>query len=85
MYLAARNILRIQDLERGYIIVNMSLFTEDNKLVEDTWYFVKEMDGVIGFAGTKDQPIPMRQREVESMLAQIKEREESVQEVRCGW
>tara|TARA_B100000925_G_scaffold77782_1_gene55010 strand:- start:8107 stop:8637 length:531 start_codon:yes stop_codon:yes gene_type:complete len=62
----------------GYIIVNMSLFTEDNKLVEDTWYFVKEMDGVIGFAGTKDQPIPMRQREVDSMLAQIKEREDSV-------
>jgi len=56
----------------------MNLLTEDNGLVEDTWFFVKEMDGVIGFAGTKDQPIPMRQREVESMLAQIKEREDSV-------
>ena len=54
----------------GYIIVNMSLLTEDNGLVEDTWYFIKEMEGVIGFAGTKDRPIPMRQREVDSMLAQ---------------
>ena len=62
----------------GYIIVNMSLLTEDNGLVEDTWYFIKEMEGVIGFAGTKDRPIPMRQREVDSMLAQIKEREDSV-------
>ena len=62
----------------GYIIVNMSLLTEDNGLVEDTWYFIKEMEGVIGFAGTKDRPIPMRQREVEGMLAQIKEREDSV-------
>jgi len=62
----------------GYIIVNMNLLTEDNGLVEDTWYFIKEMEGVIGFAGTKDRPIPMRQREVESMLAQIKEREDSV-------
>ena len=62
----------------GYIIVNMNLLTEDNSLVEDTWYFIKEMEGVIGFAGTKDRPIPMRQREVESMLAQIKEREDSV-------
>jgi len=62
----------------GYIIVNMNLLTEDNKLVEDTWYFIKEMEGVIGFAGTKDRPIPMRPREVDSMLAQIKEREESV-------
>lgn len=62
----------------GYIIVNMDLLTEDNRLVEDTWYFIKEMDGVIGFAGTKDRPIPMRQREVDGMLAQIKEREENV-------
>lgn len=62
----------------GYIIVNMNLLTEDNQLVEKTWYFIKEMEGVIGFAGTKDKPIPMRPREVEAMLSQIKEREENV-------
>ena len=62
----------------GYIIVNMNLATEDNQLVEKTWFFIKEMDGVIGFAGTKDRPAPMRPREVEAMLSQIKEREESV-------
>lgn len=62
----------------GYIIVNMNLLTPDNQLVEKTWYFIKEMEGVIGFAGTKDRPIPMRQSEVEGMLSQIKEREESV-------
>ena len=26
-----------------------------------TWYFIKDTPGVIGFAGTKDKPIPMRQ------------------------
>ena len=62
----------------GYILINMYLLTEDDQLVEDTWYFIKEMDGVIGFAGTKIRPIPMRQREVDAMLAQIKECEESV-------
>ena len=62
----------------GYIIVNMYLFDENKELMDQSWYFVKEMDGVIGFAGTKDKPIPMRAREVESMLAQIKEREDSV-------
>ena len=62
----------------GYIIANMFLNTEDNQLVEKTWFFIKEMDGVIGFAGTKDRPAPMRQREVDAMLSQIKEREESV-------
>lgn len=62
----------------GYIIVNMNLYSEDGQLQEDTWYFMKETDGIIGFAGTKNEPIPMRQREVDAMLAQIKEREESV-------
>ncbi len=62
----------------GYIIVNMNLYTEDHQLVENTWYFMKETDGIIGFAGTKNEPIPMRQREVDAMLAQIKEREENV-------
>jgi len=62
----------------GYILVNMHLITEDNQLVEKAWYFIKEMEGVIGFAGTKDRPIPMRPREVEGMLAQIREREENV-------
>jgi transcriptional antiterminator NusG len=62
----------------GYIIANIYLNTEDNELVEKTWFFIKEMDGVIGFAGTKDRPAPMRQREVDAMLSQIREREESV-------
>ncbi|CAN5312955.1 transcription termination/antitermination protein NusG [soil metagenome] len=62
----------------GYIIANMWLLKDDNKLVDETWYFIKETTGVINFAGTKDRPIPMRPREVESMLAQIKEREDNV-------
>jgi len=62
----------------GYIIVNMHLLDEEGRLVDRTWYFVQETHGVIGFAGTKDKPIPMRPREVDSMLMQIKEREESV-------
>lgn len=81
---------RKRKLYPGYILINMNLLTEDKdedvKLVEDTWYFIKEMEGVIGFSGIKSRgfsdkknyPIPMRQREVDAMLAQIKEREESV-------
>jgi len=62
----------------GYLIVNMHLLDENNQLVGRTWYFIRNTSGVIGFAGTKDKPIPMRQSEVESMLAQMKEREEKV-------
>ncbi len=62
----------------GYIIANMWLLKDDNSLVDETWYFIKDTVGVINFAGTKDRPIPMRPKEVESMLTQIKEREENV-------
>ena len=62
----------------GYLIVNMHLLDENNQLVGRTWYFIRDTPGVIGFAGTKDKPIPMRPSEVESMLAQMKEREEKV-------
>ena len=61
-----------------YNLVKMNLVSEDNQLVEKTWFFIKEMEGVIGFAGTKDRPIPMRPREVEAMLSQIQEREQNV-------
>jgi len=60
----------------GYLIVNMWLLDEQNQLVDRTWYFIKETTGVIGFAGTKDRPIPMRQSEVDGLLAQVREREE---------
>src|SRR5947208_14145964 len=62
----------------GYLIINMHLVDENNQLISRTWYFIRETPGVIGFAGTKDRPIPMRQSEVDSMLAQMKEREEKV-------
>lgn len=60
----------------GYLIVNMWLLDQDQQLVDRTWYFIKDTTGVIGFAGTKDRPIPMRQSEVDGLLAQLREREE---------
>lgn len=68
----------IRKLLPGYLIVNMNLLDEKNQLVDKTWYFIRETTGVIGFAGTKDRPIPMRESEVASMLAQMREREDKV-------
>ncbi|MEQ1859636.1 MAG: transcription termination/antitermination protein NusG [Chthoniobacteraceae bacterium] len=68
----------------GYLIVNMWLLDESKQLVDRTWYFVKDTPGVIGFAGTKErdgrppQPIPMRQSEVDALLAQVRGAEEHV-------
>lgn len=61
----------------GYVFVNMYLLDSEKKLVDKTWYFVKETPGVIGFANG-DKPIPMRPSEVESMLSQMREKEEKV-------
>ena len=62
----------------GYLIINMHLLDENNQLMDRAWYFVRETAGVIGFAGTKDRPIPMRESEVASMLSQVREREDKV-------
>ena len=81
---------RVQEIKRGkktettrkffpgYIIINMHLLDENNKIIERTWSFIKDTTGVIGFAGAKDHPIPMRTKEVQGMLAQMKEREENI-------
>lgn len=62
----------------GYIIVNMRLFDEDNKLVEKSWYFIRETNGVLGFAGRRDKPSPMPRKEVEALLSQIDDLKENV-------
>jgi len=64
-------------LHPGYVYVNMYLRDEEKKLVDRTWYFVRETTGVIGFADGND-PQPIRPSEVETMLGQMREREEKV-------
>ena len=64
-------------LHPGYVYINMYLRDEEKKLVERTWYFVRETNGVIGFADGNN-PQPIRPSEVETMLGQMREREEKV-------
>ena len=64
-------------LHPGYVYINMYLRDEEKKLVERTWYFVRETNGVIGFADG-DNPQPIRADEVATMLGQMREREEKV-------
>jgi transcriptional antiterminator NusG len=81
---------RVQEIKRGkrsestrkffpgYIIVNMHLLDEDNKPVERAWYFIRETNGVLGFAGNKERPSPMPRKEVEALLAQVQDRDDSI-------
>jgi len=81
---------RVQEIKRGkrsettrkffpgYVIINMHLLDEEGKPIEKTWYFIRETPGVLNFAGNKLHPTPMSRKEVESLLAQVREREDSV-------
>jgi transcriptional antiterminator NusG len=57
----------------GYLLINMHMLNENGTIVERSWYFIKDTQGVINFAGTRDKPTPMRPKEVEQMLNQIHE------------
>ncbi len=58
----------------GYVFVHMALMDNDRKIVEKTWYFIRETNGVIAFANG-EKPLPMPQSEVDAMLGQMRERE----------
>jgi transcriptional antiterminator NusG len=62
----------------GYLLMNMHMLDEEGRVMDRTWYFIKDTPGVINFAGTRDKPTPMRPREVEQMLAQIQEATDTV-------
>ncbi|MFO7821204.1 MAG: transcription termination/antitermination protein NusG [Lentisphaeria bacterium] len=59
----------------GYILVNAELYIADGDIDESVWYFIKEIEGVIGFVGG-DKPVPLSEQEVERIVAQTQEAEE---------
>jgi transcriptional antiterminator NusG len=62
----------------GYVLVNMDLYRNDGKLNEETWYFVRQIKGVLGFVGSDNRPIPLRAEEEQDMMRQMRESEEKV-------
>jgi transcriptional antiterminator NusG len=65
----------------GYIWIRMDLYDSEGyqKIHEDTWYFVRQTQGVIGFlGGNGDRPLPLPQNEVDDLLNQLSGREDKV-------
>jgi transcriptional antiterminator NusG len=60
----------------GYVFVDMVLLDENNKIIEEPWYFIKETQGVIGFVGG-EPPVPTPTEEVEAIKVQISVSEET--------
>lgn len=61
----------------GYVLINMALYDEQGNLVDRAWYFAQETPGIIGFIGG-ERPVPLRPKEVDTILAQIEEKKDKV-------
>ncbi len=59
----------------GYVLIRMALYDDQNSVVERTWHFIQQTNGVIGFIGG-EKPAPLRQSEVDLIMNQIEDKKE---------
>ena len=69
-----RKYQKVRKFYPGYIFVHMQLYDEVGEILQKPWYFVRDVDGVIGFLGG-NSPTPLKKKEIESILAQVAETE----------
>ena len=54
----------------GYILLNATLYDENNKINEKIWTFIQETNGIIGFVGG-EKPVPLSKQEINDILEQL--------------
>ena len=47
----------------GYVLVRMDLYDENGAVDEKAWYFVRSVQGVLGFLGDATRPMPLSEAE----------------------
>ena len=62
-------------LHPGYVYINMALLDENNRVIPEPFYFIKETQGAIGFVGG-DQPNTASTEEMDVIKAQISDSED---------
>lgn len=66
----------------GYIMVRMDLYEPGTRMVnERIWHAVRNIQGVIGFVGGADRPLPLSESEVRDLLQQLEAPQEKVKPV----
>lgn len=61
----------------GYILVRMDMYDSGTtKINEKAWYFIRDIQGVIGFIGGNSNPMPLSDSEVADMFRQTKEEDQ---------
>jgi transcriptional antiterminator NusG len=61
----------------GYVLVRMDL-TKEGRIDEGAFYFIRHTQGVIGFIGSGNNPIPLSPEEERDMMGQIRDGEDKV-------
>ena len=63
-------------LHPGYVYIEMILLDEGKRPLEKPWYFVKDIQGVIGFVGG-ERPMEVTAEEIATIKEQISESEDT--------
>jgi len=53
----------------GYLWIRMDLYDAEGQINEKAWYFVRNVQGVLGFLGGGNRPEPLSDAEVKSIIA----------------
>ncbi len=62
-------------LHPGYVYIEMVLFDDNRRLLERPWYFIKDIQGVIGFVGG-EHPVEVTEEEIATIKLQISDSED---------
>jgi transcriptional antiterminator NusG len=69
-----RKFTKVRKFYPGYVFIRMRLYDDDAKILQKPWYFVRGVQGVIGFIGG-DRPTPLKQEEIDRIINQVHEAE----------
>lgn len=63
----------VRKLYPGYAFVHMRLYDDDGKLLNKPWYFVRDTNGVIKFAGEENgqRPTALKKKEIDTILSAV--------------
>ena len=67
-----KKVTREKNFFPGYVLIEVSLETE-------VFHTIKGVNGVVGFLGNKDEPIPMRDSEIERILSKVNAMQDEVE------
>ncbi|MDD5598240.1 MAG: transcription termination/antitermination protein NusG [Victivallaceae bacterium] len=60
----------------GYILVRMDLYKPGTSVIDEAaWYFIRNTQGIIGFIGGSDNPVPLEPEEVRNLFHKPEEEE----------